>query len=203
MTPIGTTAVLNSDALRQWRRQRAAQPARARTSLSENATGVQFVVTLNHFKSKGSACDAPDTGDGQGNCAAVRTTAANLIAPWLASDPTGAGTETILIFGDLNSYAKESPIAALEGAGFTNLVAEGIGPDAYSYAFDGQWDYLDYALANDALLPDVTGVAEWHINADEPALPDYNDRFQERRQLSRSMPPTSSGSLITTPSSSD
>ena len=41
--------------------------------------------------------------------------------------------------------------------------------------FDGQLGYLDHALANASLPPQVTGVAEWHINADEIPLFDYND----------------------------
>ena len=35
--------------------------------------------------------------------------------------PTGAGSRTCCIVGDLNSYAKEDPIVALEAHGFTNL----------------------------------------------------------------------------------
>ena len=36
----------------------------------------RFTVAVNHFKSKGSACNDvgdPDTGDGQGNCNLTRT----------------------------------------------------------------------------------------------------------------------------------
>jgi predicted extracellular nuclease len=158
------------------------RPALAQAFL-DLETGVQLIVSPNHLKSKGSACDAPDTGDGQGNCAVVRTNAANLLADWLLADPTNSGTENVLIVGDLNSYAKEDPIAALEGAGFTNLVAAEIGTDAYSFVFDGQWGYLDHAMGNDAIVPDVTGVAEWHINADEPNVLDYNDDFKSPGQI--------------------
>ena len=88
----------------------------------DNASGEQFVTVTNHLKSKGSACDAPDAGDGQGNCNGVRLNAANELAAWLATDPTGTGDPDVLLIGDLNSYAKEDPIAALEGAGYTNLI---------------------------------------------------------------------------------
>ncbi len=41
-----------------------------------------------------------------------------------------------------------------------------IGPDAYSYVFDGQWGYLDHALGTAVDRPaQVTGVADWHVNA--------------------------------------
>ncbi|HMN29698.1 MAG TPA: PxKF domain-containing protein, partial [Caldilineaceae bacterium] len=155
---------------------------RSRPSLAqafqENATGARFVVDVNHLKSKGSACDAPDTGDGQGNCSLVRTNAANQLVSWLATDPTGTGESDVLIIGDLNSYAKEDPIAAIESAGYTNLVAAFVGPDAYSYVFDGQWGYLDHALGSASILDQVTGVGEWHINADEPSVLDYNTNFK-------------------------
>ena len=52
----------------------------------------------------------------------------------------------VLMLGDLNAYAKEDPIAAIEAKGFTNLIAAEIGAEAYSYVFDGQWGYLDHAL---------------------------------------------------------
>ena len=55
------------------------------------------------------------------------------------------------IVGDLNSYAGEDPIAALEAAGYTNLVKAFHGDDAYSYVFDGQWGYLDYVMASSSL----------------------------------------------------
>ena len=54
---------------------------------------------------------------------------------------------TCLIIGDLNSYAKEDPITAVKSAGYTNLIESRLGADAYSYAFDGQWGYLDHALS--------------------------------------------------------
>ena len=64
----------------------------------------------------------------------------------------GAGDPDVAIVGDLNSYAGEDPIAALESAGYTNLVKAFHGDDAYSYVFDGQWGYLDYVMASSSLL---------------------------------------------------
>ena len=85
----------------------------------------------------------------------------------------------MLILGDLNSYAKEDPITALEAAGYTNLVDEYLGADAYSYVFDGQWGYLDHALGSAPMRhARSTGVAEYHINADEPSVLDYNTDFK-------------------------
>ena len=181
--PIGTTAALNSVAFVNGGDSAPRnRPALAQAFL-DLETGAQLIVSPNHLKSKGGSGGDPDKGDGQGFWADVRTNAATLLAAWLQADPTNSGTENVLIVGDLNSYAREDPIAALEDGGFTNLVAAKLGATAYSYVFDGQWGYLDYAMGNDAVLPDVTGVAEWHINADEPSVLDYNDDFKSAGQI--------------------
>jgi hypothetical protein len=141
------------------------------------------VVVVNHLKSKGSACDTPDAGDGQGACNVVRTAAATELAAWLSTDPTGAGDARVLLVGDFNAYAQEDPIRALQSEGFVNLIDDRNGPSSYSYVFDGQWGYLDHALASPALSGDVTGVGEYHINADEPSVLDYNDDFKSPGQV--------------------
>jgi hypothetical protein len=184
VTPVGKTAVLNSV---EFVNGGDGFP-RSRPSLAQayrvNATGGVFVADINHLKSKGSACDddppggTVGNGDGQGNCNAARTVAANALATWLASDPTGTGDQDVLLVGDYNSYAKEDPIKALEAAGFTNLIENRIGADAYSYVFDGQWGYLDHALGSQSIRSQVKGVSEYHINADEPSALDYNLDFK-------------------------
>jgi len=47
----------------------------------------------------------------------------------------------------------------------------------YSYVFNGASGYLDHALTTASLSTHVTGVAEWHINADEPTFLSYDARF--------------------------
>ncbi|MEW6225218.1 MAG: ExeM/NucH family extracellular endonuclease [Chloroflexota bacterium] len=183
VTPVGQTATLATDAFVNG----GDSGPRSRPSLAQafevNATGARFVVDANHLKSKGSACDAPDAGDGQGNCSAVRTNAAQALVDWLASDPTLTGDPDVLLVGDYNSYAMEDPIAAIEAGGFTNLVDDLLGDEAYSYVFDGQWAYLDYAFASQSLRSQVTGVADYHVNADEPSVLDYQDDFKSAGQL--------------------
>ena len=160
---------------------------RSRPSLAqafETVDGARFIVDVNHLKSKGSPCDAPsDAGDGQGNCNVVRTNAATELVAWLSTDPTGTGDDDVLIMGDLNSYAKEDPITVLTNAGYTNLVESFLGADAYSYVFDGQWGYLDHALGSPSAVDQVAEVAEWHINADEPSVLDYNTDFKSAGQI--------------------
>ncbi len=88
----------------------------------------------------------------------------------------------MLLIGDLNSYAKEDPVRALESRGYANLVARFGGDAAYSYVFRGEAGNLDHALATPALAARVKAVHVWHINADEPValqpVPDYKTSAQ-------------------------
>jgi predicted extracellular nuclease len=192
VTPVGNFEILDStddpDFIDTLNRPVLAQ------TFEENATGARFTVAVNHLKSKGSDCDDvgdPDTGDGQGNCNLTRLAAARALVDWLATDPTGSGDPDFLIIGDLNSYAKEDPIDAIKagpddmpgtGDDYTNLIEQYIGTYAYSFVFDGQFGYLDHALSSASLTPQVSGATEWHINADEPDLLDYDTSFKPPAQ---------------------
>jgi uncharacterized protein len=160
------------------------RPVLAQTFM-ENSTGGIVTVAVNHLKSKGSDCNAIgdlDLGDGAGNCNLTRKAAAEALVDWLASDPTGSGDSDYLIIGDLNAYDKEDPIDVLLAGGYTDLIFKYLGEEAYSYVFDGQIGYLDYALASADLLDEVTGTTVWHINADEPDLIDYDMSFKADAQ---------------------
>ena len=74
--------------------------------------------------------------------------------------------------------AAEAAIRAIEAGGYTNLIRKYGGEAAYSYAFDGQWGYLDHALASASLVRQVQGAGDYHINADEPSVLDYNLDFK-------------------------
>ena len=183
VTPVGQTSALNSVAFVNG----GDSAPRSRPSLAQafeqNSNGGRFIADVNHLKSKGSACDLPDAGDGQGNCNQVRVNATTELMTWLASDPTGIGDPDILLVGDYNSYAMEDPIAVIETAGFTHLIKSFLGEDAYSYVFDGQWGYLDHALGTASIVPQITGIADYHINSDEPSVLDYNTDFKSAGQL--------------------
>jgi len=178
VTPVGQTAALNTVAFVNG----GDNAPRSRPSLAQafeqNSNGARFVVDVNHFKSKGSACNAPDAGDGQANCNSVRVNAAIELTNWLASDPTGIQDADIVLVGDYNSYAMEDPITVIKNAGYTNLIQSLIGSDAYSYVFDGQWGYLDHGFGSPTVISQITGIAEYHINSDEPSVLDYNDDFK-------------------------
>jgi predicted extracellular nuclease len=184
VTPVGSHAVLDSsvDPLFIDTKNRPAI-AQTFTQISRDA---KFTVVVNHLKSKGSDCvdvGDPDTGDGQGNCNLTRAKAATALVNWLATDPTGSGDPDFLIIGDLNSYAKEDPITVIKNAGYNELIQSFVGADAYSYQFDGQSGYLDHALASPSLSSQVAGATEWHVNADEPVVLDYNVEFKTPNQV--------------------
>lgn len=144
------------------------------------STGGVLTVAIAHLKSKGSSCDDrgdPDLADGQGNCNQTRVLAVSAITRWLAGDPTRSGDPDILVIGDMNSYLREDPVLAFERAGYVNLLREAAGYDAYSYVFRGNSGALDHAFASPSLLPQIRGVVEWHINADEAPVLDYNLDF--------------------------
>ncbi|WP_445371331.1 ExeM/NucH family extracellular endonuclease [Methylomonas sp. HW2-6] len=187
VTAAGKVAILDSSVNPQFIDSKN-RPTLAQTFL-DKASNKLLTVAVNHLKSKGSACDDvndPDTGDGQGNCNQTRTDAAQALANWLAGNPTQQGAANNLIVGDLNSYAQEDPITALKNAGYRNLLETMIGNRAaYSYVFDGAAGYLDHALANSALAPQVKSASEWHINADEPRALDYNTEFKSANQVTR------------------
>lgn len=179
--PVGTTAVLNSTAfVNGGDGQPRNRPALAQAF--EAANGARFVAVVNHFKSKGSACDAADALDGQGNCSAVRLAAAGRLLDWLQTDPTATGEADVLVIGDLNSYAMEDPVRAFLDRGYTDLVRQHDGDTAYSYVFDGQWGHLDHALATASLTQQVAGAGVWHVSADEPSVLDYNINFKSVAQ---------------------
>jgi len=175
VTPVGAFAVLDSGVDSRFA-DRLNRPILAQT-FRQVSNGALITVAVNHLKSKGSDCDSagdPDTGDGQGNCHVTRSTAAAAMADWLATDPTGSGDTDFLIIGDANSYFFEDSMTVLKNAGYTNLGETMLGLDAYSFVFDGQSGALDQALASASLAPQVSAISDWHINADEPPLLDYN-----------------------------
>jgi predicted extracellular nuclease len=154
--------------------------SRNRPSLAQmfsvNETGDTFVVNVNHLKSKGGSCgaDDDDTVNGQGSCNLTRTRAAQALHVWLGSTFVD---QAIMIVGDLNAYGQEDPIITLNNAGYVDVARAQDGPKAYSYSFDNKFGSLDYVLANAKAQELITGVAAWHINADEPKVFEYVDDF--------------------------
>jgi hypothetical protein len=91
-----------------------------------------------------------------------------------------AGDPDVLLIGDFNAYGMEDPILYLTAADrqfrFENQIERFVRPNGmpHSYVFGGESGYLDHALASVAMSSQVAGAMEWHINADEPEVLDYN-----------------------------
>lgn len=160
-------------------------------SFRHQVSNTEFTVSINHFKSKGSCPkqQTPDSdqGDGQSCWNPSRVKAAKALVSWLASQPTGVNTPHQLIIGDLNAYRQEDPVKTLEQAGFVHLAAAG---QHWSYVYRGRSGSLDHALASPELSKQLTQFQHWHINADEPAVLDYNTEFKSNSQQQSLYAPT-------------
>ncbi|MDP2883151.1 MAG: ExeM/NucH family extracellular endonuclease [Azonexus sp.] len=145
------------------------------------ANGEKFSVVVNHFKSKGSCptsgSDA-DQGDGQGCWNDLRTQQAQALRNTVQSLQASSGDSDVIVIGDLNAYGKEDPILDFTDAGYIDQIRR-FDSFGYSYVFDGEAGYLDHALATPSLSAQITGARHWRINADEPAIIDYNTEFKQ------------------------
>ncbi|MCD0175994.1 ExeM/NucH family extracellular endonuclease [Deinococcus sp. 14RED07] len=136
-----------------------------------------FTVMANHFKSKGSCPTTGDTDQGQGCWNLQRIEQSKAVLAF--SDKLKVTDPDVLIMGDLNAYGAEDPIKTIEAAGFESLNKRIPAADRYSYQFNGEFGYLDHALASSSLGAQVSGITEWHINSDEPVVLDYNIEFKK------------------------
>lgn len=181
VTEIGITAYLTG-----WPFEYHNRPPMVQT-FKATETGERLTVAINHFRSKGCSSSGgvenEDKHDGQGCYNLRRVQAAQAINEWLAQSPTGIEDKDVLIIGDLNAYSKEDPVTTIERAGYTNLAQKFIGNKAYSYAYKGEIGTLDHALASASLTKKVVDITEWHINADEPVILDYNTEYKSADQL--------------------
>lgn len=155
------------------------RPPMAQTFMAAN--GGKFSVIANHLKSKG--CGSASGGDvdlgyGQGCYDATRLVQAQRLTNFFIPQVIAAAKDPdVLVLGDLNAYAFESPINHLTGAGgMVNLIEQFVRPQTmpYSYVFNGLAGSLDHILASSSLASQAVGAAEWHNNADEPKDIDYN-----------------------------
>lgn len=145
------------------------------------ANGERFTLVVNHFKSKG--CDGAtgldaDQGDLQSCWNALRLQQAEALKNFVGTLQTSSGSNDVLLVGDLNAYAKEDPVALLTNAGFVDQIGR-YNSFGYSYVFNGAAGRLDHAITTASMSPKVARAVEWHINADEPSVLDYNLEFKQ------------------------
>ncbi|MFE5310033.1 ExeM/NucH family extracellular endonuclease [Isoptericola sp. NPDC056605] len=171
--PVGASRILDDPEAFGNARQPLAQVFQPAGGVDADP-GDDVVVITNHFKSKGSAGPWPgdeDTGDGQGASNESRVRQATALVAFADDVAADAGTDAVLLVGDLNSYEQEDPVVVLTDAGYTDL-----GPTTgeYTYAFDGAVGSLDHALASSGLIDRVTGTDIWNVNAYEPVANEYS-----------------------------
>lgn len=190
------TETVGSDAITQaiiYRADRVTEAGRAAFSLEEPfdqgsrppvaqtfehlRSGSKVTVVSNHFKSKGRCPQDPNDpnanrNDGQACWTALRTASSRALLDWVDENPTGIEHRNIVLLGDFNAYAMETPLRTLEDGGYLNA-ASYFAPDSYSYVFRGQKGSLDHIFLHQTMLDAVEGLEYWHINADEPIAFEY------------------------------
>ena len=147
----------------------------------EKATSEKFILSLNHFKAKsgGGSGANKDQGDGQGSYNAARVKEAQSILSNYPFYTSYFGDEDFLIVGDLNAYGKEDPITTLTDGGMIDLHRTFHADSSYSYVYQGTLGYLDHALCNSTMYPQVTGMTPYHINAPEKDDYTYNGSLND------------------------
>ena len=141
---------------------------------SDGGAGRRFNLVAVHLKSRrcqdATGAEA-DQGDLQGCWSRRRLLQARAVREFAQRVAAASGTADTLVVGDFNAYAQEDALLELSDHGFADQAAR-LDPGGYTFAFDGAAGRLDQVFASASLAPRVTGVAEWHINADEPTLLD-------------------------------
>ena len=182
--PVGPVSMIRDDAFYKARTPIVQQ-------FKSRKVRKPFSVIVNHFKSKGGAKDADvdnkNKGDGQGAYNATRRAQALAICNYLDQLALRNSKVRALVIGDLNAYDQEDPIDAMRAKGLIDLQerlkkspTSELGGEDYSYVYRGQSGTLDHAMATDSLASDVTGIATWHINSDEPQSMDYNQEYNPK-----------------------
>ena len=137
----------------------------------EIATHERFIFSVNHFKAKsgsGATGKDADQHDGQGQFNASRMEEAQAVVDQYKRYRMQIKEKDLLIMGDLNAYGMEDPIYLMvNDNGMIDLHRAFHADSSYSYQFSGVAGYLDHAISNGTLFPQVTGVAGFHINSDE------------------------------------
>jgi len=148
-------------------------------SFEHSETGEVVTVSINHLKSKGSSCSSlndPKLNDGAGNCNLTRTRAVQGLVEFMTTNPTGVETDNVIYMGDMNAYAKETPITEFEEAGFVNLKDTDASTEEkpFSYSYGGFLGSLDYIIGSQSMTSTLLSIDAWHVNSLESNVFDYD-----------------------------
>ncbi|MDL0432717.1 ExeM/NucH family extracellular endonuclease [Marinobacter sp. TBZ242] len=138
-------------------------------------------IIVAHLKSKacrGAKGPNQDQNDGQGCYSHSREQATRAMLHWIDTLPKPDILAGTLITGDMNSYARETPLQLMTEAGYTNAVrhfhnCNETACNRTSYSYRGRTGTLDYSLVSAELVGRVVGATTWPINADEPRALSY------------------------------
>ena len=158
--PIGTPCEINTEL-----------PYRKKMlCFRELATGEKFIYSINHFKSM-------NTGDEYRRVNEARAVV-NFYKSSYRNNPE-IKDKDVLFMGDMNSYAKTDPIFVFTNQGMIDLHRAFHADSSYSYMYSKRASYIDHAICNETLYPQVTGMAAFHINSDEDDYYTY-DKSDDR-----------------------
>ena len=128
-------------------------------AFEELSTNERFMISMNHFKAKTGSDD---------NTNEIRMANVSKLIDFITTklNSNYYQDKDFLILGDLNCGTMEEPITFLSSMGFENQTQR-FAPNDYSYAFNNGVEYLDHAFATPSMATQITGVAPYHLNADE------------------------------------
>jgi len=123
----------------------------------ERSTDEKFIFSMNHFKAMTGSTDTESR----------RIAEANAVNSAYDSYSVYCDEKDLLIMGDLNCYYNSKPISILLENSCTDLHRYFHPEGSYSYVYAGHPGYLDHAICNSTLLPQITGMLAYHVNSDE------------------------------------
>ena len=128
----------------------------------ELATGEKFTYSINHFK-------AMNTGDEYRRVNEAKAVVSLYKDYRNDLHRNGIKDHDVLFMGDFNCHAKTDPVFVFTDAGMIDLHRAFHADSSYSYRMrnSNKTSYIDQALSNETLYPQITGMAAYHINSDE------------------------------------
>lgn len=139
-----------------------------------NKDGLEFVVSANHFKSKGSrnakGLDL-DQNDGQAYYNNKRTLQAKTLLDIIDSIYLG---ENIIVLGDFNAYSQEDPIQVLQSSNLNRLETVN-----HSYIYKGKNGSLDHVFVSDNFIDHIDYTQTWIINSIYPSWINYSHNLAD------------------------
>ena len=134
----------------------------------------EFVLSVNHFKSKSSRGAKglnEDQNDGQAAYNFKRIQQAEALIDLVDSLYEN---DDLLIVGDFNAYTNEDPIQLIESNDLKRLEV-----NSYSYVYKGRKGNLDHAFVSKNFESSIKEVKVWDINASYPNWIDYRHELAD------------------------